>query len=80
MERALAAKDVSIFIMAKKQNKVSLREYADKHNPRLNRRGKKMSWGYLYRLIRLAEKKENKEPLWFDYELEGEQARVWIKI
>jgi len=69
-------------------NKVSLKEYADKHNDRLTRRGGPMTESYLYRLIRQHEGRE-KDPklsaptkglrkLWFKYELEGPKERIWI--
>lgn len=66
--------------MVKKQNKVSLKEYADKHNPETNRRGKPMSFGYLYRLIRQDIKGEGTRDLWFKYELEGPKDRIWIVL
>lgn len=66
--------------------KVSLKEYAEKYNDKLTRRGKRMSEAYLYRLIRrdLGRIKET-EPkdtraVWFDYELEGTKERIWIII
>jgi hypothetical protein len=66
--------------MNKKVNKVSLREYAIKHNPKLNRRGKSMSEGYLYRLIREDIKGVNTRDLWFKYELTGEKDRIYIHL
>lgn len=59
-------------------NKVSLLDYANKHNPVLTRRGKKMSFSYLYRLIREDIAGTNKRSLWFDYVLEGDKDRIWI--
>jgi hypothetical protein len=59
--------------------KISLLEYATKHNPRLNRRGHKMSESYLYRLIRKDIKGE-KPDLWFKYVLEGEKDRIYILL
>lgn len=59
-------------------NKVSLLEYADKYNTVKNRRGHKMSYGYLYRLIREDQQGINKRPLWFEYELTGEKDRIFI--
>jgi len=59
-------------------SKVSIQEYADKHNKVLTRRGHKMSWSYLYRLIREDIKGNCSRSLWFNYELEGEKQRVWI--
>jgi len=66
--------------------KVSLKEYAEKHNTKLTRRGKPMSESYLYRLIRrdLGRIKDT-EPvdtreLWFRYELEGDKERIWVLI
>ena len=61
-------------------NKVSLKEYAIKHNPVLNRRGKPMSFGYLYRLIREDIKGINSRNLWFKYILEGEKDRIYIVL
>lgn len=58
--------------------KIALKEYADKFNPKPNRRGHKMSWAYLYRLIREDVAGTNKRELWFKYELEGPQERIWI--
>ena len=60
--------------------KITLREYAAKHNPVKTRRGKKMSWGYLYRLIREAEKGKATRSLWFDYIMEGDKDRIYILI
>ena len=64
--------------------KVSLKEYAEKYNTVKTRRGNKMSWAYLYRLIRKdlgcvkdTEPKDRRD-LWFKYELEGEKKRIWI--
>ncbi len=66
--------------MNKSNNVVSLREYASKHNPVLNRRGKPMSEGYLYRLIREDIKGINSRELWFKYELTGEKDRIYIHL
>ena len=65
--------------------KVSLKEYAEKHNKELTRRGNKMSEGYLYRLIRQDLGRDKKHPvatreLWFNYELEGPKERILIII
>jgi hypothetical protein len=60
--------------------KVSLKEYAEKHNPKLNRRGQPMSESYLYRLIRQDIAGEATTELWFDYELEGPKDRIWIVL
>lgn len=59
-------------------NKISLRDYADNHNTVLNRRKQKMSFGYLYRLVRDDIAGTNKRQLWFDYVLEGAKDRIWI--
>jgi hypothetical protein len=66
--------------MGTKRNlgKVSLKEYAQKHNPKKNRRLQPMSESYLYRLIRKDIAGELTTPLWFEYELEGEKDRIWI--
>jgi hypothetical protein len=66
-------------------NKVSLKEYAEKHNPQLTRRGKKMTEGYIYRLIRqdLGRDKKYTTPtreLWFQYVLEGPKERIYILL
>lgn len=70
------------FTMKAKRNtmKVSLKEYADKHNPQLNRRGQRMSWAYLYRLIRDDIAGTGTRKLWFTYEFEGPKDRIWIVI
>lgn len=67
--------------MSKKgSKKVSMQDYIDNYNPKLTRRGTKMSFGYLYRLIRQDIEGTIKKPLWFKYELEGEKKRIWILI
>lgn len=71
--------------MAKKENKISLLEYAKHHNPVLTRRGHKMTFSYLYRLIRENEAGRNKDgnkprELWFEYEYEGDKDHIMIKI
>lgn len=58
--------------------KVSLKEYAEQHNPQLNRRNQKMSWAYLYRLIREDKAGTLTRPLWFKYEFEGPKDRIWV--
>jgi hypothetical protein len=63
-----------------KQRKVSLIEYADKHNKQLTRRGKRMSWSYIYRLIRQDIEGKSTRSLWFKYTLEGEKDRIWILL
>lgn len=68
--------------MSKKKDtlrKVSLKEYADVHNPRLSRRNKRMTESYLYRLIRQAHAGK-RDDLWFDYIMEGEKDRIYILI
>lgn len=60
--------------------KVSLKEYADKHNTVLNRRGQRMSEGYLYRLIRQDIAGNATRSLWFKYVLEGEKDRILILL
>lgn len=60
--------------------KVSLKEYATKYNTHLNRRGHKMSEGYLYRLIRQHLAGSNTRSLWFNYELTGDKDRILINI
>lgn len=61
-------------------SRVSLKEYAEKYNPMLNRRNQKMSWAYLYRLIRQDAAGESTRPLWFKYEFEGPKARIWVLL
>lgn len=58
--------------------KVSLKEYAEKHNPQLTRRNKPMSESYLYRLIRQTETGDATRDLWFDYIMEGPKDRIFI--
>jgi len=60
--------------------KVSLAEYAAKHNPELNRRGHKMSESYLYRLIREDIKGIGTRKLWFKYILEGDKDHIFIEL
>jgi len=60
--------------------KISVKEYIDKHNKVLNRRGKPFSEGYLYRLIRQDIAGTSIRPLWFDYVLEGAKDRIYIVI
>lgn len=62
------------------ERKISLTEYATKHNPILNRRGHKMSESYLYRLIRKHIAGEDCRPLWFNYVLEGTKDRIFIVL
>jgi len=65
------------------KEKVSVKEYIDDHNPKLTRRGKKMSVSYIYRLIRQDIKGEvgnDRRDLWFDYVLEGEKDNIYILI
>jgi len=62
----------------KQQRKVSLIEYADKYNKQLTRRGKRMSWSYIYRLIRQDIEGTATRNLWFKYTMEGEKDRIWI--
>lgn len=63
--------------------KVSVKEYVEKYNPKLTRRGKKMSASYIYRLIRNDIKgiqSDDKRDLWFDYILEGEKDNIYILV
>lgn len=61
--------------------KISLKEYAEKHNTELTRRGKRMSESYIYRVIRQAEQGiPNTRRPWFKYIMEGEKDRIWILI
>ena len=66
--------------MTKQKNTISLKEYAEKVNPRLNRRGHPMSESYLYRLIRQDREGRLHFPLWFEYELVGEKEKVRIVV
>jgi hypothetical protein len=66
--------------MAKKKQLITVKEYADKHNPRLNRRGYKMCESYLYRLIRQHIKGENTTSLWFKYVLQGDKGHIFIEL
>jgi hypothetical protein len=65
-----------------KENKVSVLEYAEKHNPVRNNRGHKMSAQYLYRLIQHDIKgvRYGSRELWFKYVLEGNKDRIYIII
>lgn len=64
---------------AKQQPKeVSLLEYADKHNKVLTRRGHKMSFSYLYRLIREHRAGKLTRELWFEYKLNGDKEIISI--
>lgn len=58
--------------------RISLKEYAAKYNPVKTRRNHKMSWSYLYRLIRETEAGTCKRSLWFEYELTGEKDRILV--
>ncbi len=60
--------------------RISLKEYAANHNPIKTRRNHKMSWSYLYRLIRETEAGKCKRSLWFDYEMTGEKDHISIII
>ena len=60
--------------------RTSVKEYAEKHNTKLNRRGHKMSEGYLYRLIRNDIKGNGTTSLWFKYILEGDKERIFIEL
>lgn len=68
--------------MAKNKLRVSLKEYAERHNPKLNRRGHKMSQSYLYRLIRENEegKRTGDKSLWFEYIMEGDKDHIYILL
>lgn len=70
----------TIFVAMSKHNKISLAEYAAKHNPRKNRRGFPMSESYLYRLIRQDIAGTNKKPLWFEYVLEAPKDHIFILL
>lgn len=59
---------------------ITLKEYAEKYNPVKTRRGHKMSYGYLYRLIRLSERGASTRKLWFDYKFVGEKEAIFIII
>ena len=58
-------------------NKISVEEFAA---TQYNRRGKPMSASYIYRLIREDIKEARIKPLWFEYILEGNKDRIWIKL
>lgn len=77
------SKKDSITCMPKTTRKVSLAEYAEKHNPRKNRRGFPMSESYLYRLIRETEagiRTSKQEVIWFNYVMEGDKNHIYILI
>lgn len=58
--------------------RIPLLDYVAHYNPVLNRRGHKMSYSYIYRLIRETEAGECTRKLWFKYELTGEKDRIYI--
>lgn len=60
--------------------KVSVKEFIEEYNPMLTRRGKKMSYSYIYRMIRQHMNGENKRPLWFEYVMEGEKDNIYILV
>ena len=62
------------------RNKVSIKDFASTHNTKLNRRGQKMSQGYLYRLIRNDIKGTETGKIWFKYILEGDKQRIYIEV
>ena len=70
------------------KKQITVRQYADELNPELNRRGHKMSEGYLYRLIRQdmgrdkvkGKIRTSSRSLWFKYVLIGEKERIMIEI
>lgn len=62
--------------MAKKENKISVEQFAASGKIK-SRRNKPVTASYLYRLIRLHQKGE-KDNLPFDYVMEGEKDRIWI--
>jgi hypothetical protein len=62
------------------KNKITLSEYAKKHNPVLTRRNKKMSESYLYRLIRDDIKGVSTREIWFKYILEGDKDHIFIEL
>lgn len=62
------------------KKKVSVKEFVDSHNPKLTRRGKRMSESYIYRLIRNDIKGIKGPALWFDYVLEGEKDHIYILV
>lgn len=62
------------------KTKVTVTEFIEKHNPVLTRRGKKMSKGYVYRLIRNHQQGIESRSLWFDYVMEGEKDNIFILV
>jgi len=62
----------------KAEGYITLREFSE-INEVLTRRGHKMSFGYLYRLIRQHKAGTITRPLWFDYVFVGEKNRILIK-
>ena len=59
---------------------VGVKEYVTKYCEVKSRRGKPLSEGYLYRLIRTHIKGLPCRELWFEYVLEGEKDRIWIEV
>lgn len=62
--------------MAKKDNKISVEEFAKKGVIK-SRRNKPVTPSYLYRLIR-QHHKEERTSVPFDYVMEGEKDRIYI--
>ena len=59
---------------------ISIRDFADNYNTIKNRRGFKMSEGYLYRLIREDNKGICKRSLWFEYIFKGDKDLIKIIV
>lgn len=62
----------------KKEGYISLLDFVEINEVK-NRRGHKMSFGYLYRLIRQHKTGTITRPLWFEYVFVGEKDRILIK-
>ena len=61
-------------------DKITLSNFAANYNKKLNRRGFKMSEGYIYRLIRQHIKGKSTRDLWFKYILEGDKDHIYIIV
>jgi hypothetical protein len=59
---------------------VTLKQFAQVYNTKLNRRGKRMCEGYLYRLIRQHKANTNTRELWFNYTFVGDKDSIRITV
>jgi hypothetical protein len=59
---------------------ITLKQFADNYNTIKNRRGHKMSQGYIYRLIRQHKSGTNTRELWFNYTFIGDKDSIRITV